>query len=146
MYRHILIPTDGSECSEVALQQGLELAERFGASVTFLYVVEDPLYYARNAVATYPDLYADLRQAGREILEAARVRARELGVESRTVLVDDPATHPVDAILEAEADHDLTVIATHGRRGFNRIMLGSVAEGLLRRSSKPQLVIRCGGK
>ena len=143
MYQNILIPLDGSDCSEKAAQQGLELAARLGGSVTFLYVVEDPLYYARNAVSTYGTIYEDLREIGREVLDSARKRAELAGVAAETVLVDTPMAHPVDAILEAEAEHDLTVMGTHGRRGFNRLLLGSVAEGVLRRSRKPQLVIRC---
>lgn len=143
MYRRILIPTDGSECSEEAMQQGLDLASRLDATVSFLYVVEDPLYYARTALAAYGDFYEDLRRVGHAVLAEAQRKAEERGVSAEVILVDTPLAHPVDSILEAEGAHDLTVMGTHGRRGFNRWVLGSVAEGVLRRSSKPQLVIRC---
>ncbi|HEX7004409.1 MAG TPA: universal stress protein [Trueperaceae bacterium] len=145
MYKRILMPIDGSECSRQAVEHGLELARRTEARVTFLYVVEDPLYYARHAVAEYGELYEELRRGGQEVLDAARRQAEAYGVVSETVLVEKPLAHPVDAILEAEEQHDLTVLGTHGRRGFSRIMLGSVAEGVLRRSSRPQLVIHCRG-
>jgi nucleotide-binding universal stress UspA family protein len=56
------------------------------------------------------------------------------------VRVDDRS--PVQAILDAEREHDLVVMGTHGRRGFNRWMFGSVSEGALRRATKPFLVIR----
>lgn len=143
MYERILIPIDGSDCSEEAMRQGVELASQLEATASFLYVVEDPLYYARNAVAAYGDFYEDLRRVGREVLAQAQRRAEERGVSAQVILVDTPLSHPVDAVLEAEGEHDLTVMGTHGRRGFNRWVLGSVAEGVLRRSTKPQLVIRC---
>ncbi|HNQ98975.1 MAG TPA: universal stress protein, partial [Trueperaceae bacterium] len=81
-----------------------------------------------------------LREAGLKLLEREKANAAAVGVVAGTSLVEHH--DPVEAIHDAEADHDLVVMGTHGRRGFNRWMFGSVAEGALRRSTKPYLVVR----
>lgn len=143
MFEHILMPTDGSACSEAAIAQGLELAKSLGARVTFLYALEDPisLVYAIPETAAYrPDIYEDLKQAAEAALARAENMAQAAGVPCKTVLAERQA--PVQAIHAAEAEADLVVMGTHGRRGFDRFMVGSVAEGALRRANKPYLMIR----
>jgi len=143
MYERILIPTDGSGCARTALRKGLELARQLGSSVTFLHVLENPLvagYAAPEALPYSAQLYQDLKKAAGEILDEARSKAAEAGVEAHATMVEN--RRPADAIHEAEADHDLVIMGTHGRRGVDRWMFGSVTEGALRRSGKPFLVIR----
>ena len=143
MYRKILLPTDGSPSSELAIQQGLELAKLTGAEVTFLHTLENPLaagYVAAANMAYSAELYEDLRNSANLLLEHVVGLARDKGVTSKGVLVED--VDPVQAIHDAEKEHDLVVMGTHGRRGFNRWMFGSVAEGALRRSTVPYLVVR----
>ena len=143
MYRSILIPTDGSGTSEKAIEQGLGLAELSGGSVTFLHVLENPLtagYATPESMPYAAQLYEDLRTSGRNILEEAVAKARAAGVNATSKLVED--ADPVRAITEASESHDLIVMGTHGRRGFNRWMFGSVAEGALRQANKPFLLIR----
>lgn len=143
MYDRILMPTDGSGCARKATRKGLELARRLGSSVTFLHVLENPLvagYAAPEALPYSAQLYQDLKQAGREILDEALASAERQGVEAYARLVEN--RRPADAIHEAEEDHDLVIMGTHGRRGMDRWMFGSVAEGALRRSEKPFMVIR----
>lgn len=143
MYKRILMPTDGSASSDLAVTQGLELAKQLGAEVTFLHVLENPLTAGYATPETLPyaaELYQDLREAGAQLLERAKAKAAAVGVTANTVLVEHH--DPVEAVHDAEADHDVVVMGTHGRRGFNRWMFGSVAEGALRRSTKPYLVVR----
>lgn len=142
MFKRILMPTDGSACSEVAVRQGLALARALGAEVTFLYALEDPAttVYAPDVVSYQPALYESMKQAAQEALAQALALADEAGVAAQTLLAE--RTYPVKAIHEAEADFDLVVMGTHGRRGFNRLMFGSVAEGALRRSETPYLMVR----
>lgn len=143
MYARILIPTDGSGTAGKASRHGLELARRLGAHVTFLHVLENPLvagYAAPEALPYSAQLYEDLKTAANDVLNEAITRAREFGVEADTRLIEN--RRPVDAIHEAESDHDLVVMGTHGRRGMDRWMFGSVAEGALRRSRRPFLLIR----
>jgi|SRR5690554_490282 len=142
MYERILMPTDGSAGSEEAIRQGLDLAKKVGARVSFLYVLESPmaLYQTPESISYLPQLYDDLRESGNSALQRAAAMADEAGVTYNTHLVEDRS--PVDAISNAESEYDLVVMATHGRSGFNRWMFGSVAEGALRRATKPYLIIR----
>jgi len=143
MYQRILMPTDGSACAEQAMEHGLELARLMNAEVTFLHVLENPLTSGYATPETLPysaQLYQDLKDAANQILQRAADRAESLGVKATTKLVEN--RDPVQAIHEAEEGHDAVVMGTHGRRGFNRWMFGSVAEGALRRSSKPFLLVR----
>lgn len=143
MYERILMPTDGSGCAHKAMQKGLELAHQLGSRVTFLHVLENPLvagYAAPEALPYSAQLYRDLKQAGEEILETALAEADKLGVEAKAELIEN--RRPADAIHEIEADHDLIVLGTHGRRGLDRWMFGSVAEAALRQARTPYLVIR----
>ena len=142
MYENILLPTDGSSGSEEAIRQGLQLASALGSKVSFMYVMESPmaLYQTPESISYLPQLYDDLRDAGRAALQRAADMAEAAGVTYNTHLVEDRS--PADAINAAESEYDLVVMATHGRSGFNRWMFGSVAEGALRRATIPYLIIR----
>jgi nucleotide-binding universal stress UspA family protein len=143
MYKRILMPTDGSACSIAAIREGLELAKVLGAEVTFLYALEDPsatVYAMPEVIAYQPQLYEDLKKAAHVILNDVQRLADDANVPAITKLVQHSS--PQEAILEAEKEADLVVMGTHGRRGFNRFMFGSVAEGVLRRAETPYLLIR----
>ncbi len=143
MYRKILMPTDGSPTSDRALEQGLELARLMGAEVTFLHVLENPLSAGYSTPETLPyaaQLYQDLKDNAKSVLERALVRAQAAGVVASSQLVEN--RDPVQAITDVAKDFDAVVMGTHGRAGFNRWMFGSVAEGALRRSDKPFLMVR----
>ena len=143
MYQRILMPTDGSACATHAIHQALELAKHLGSEVTFLYALENPLTTGTATPESLPysaQLWQDLKQTADEALRDAVAAAEAAGVVATAKRVDNQA--PVAAILAASEDHDLVVMGTHGRRGFNRWMFGSVAEGALRRASKPFLLIR----
>lgn len=143
MYRKILVPTDGSACAQHAVHEATELAKAIGAEITFLYALENPLTTGTASPEALPysaQLWDDLKAAADDALKAAVAVAETAGVRATAVRVDNRA--PVQAIVEHEGDHDLVVMGTHGRRGFNRWMFGSVAEGALRRATRPFLLIR----
>ncbi len=143
MYQRILMPTDGSPTSDRALEQGIELARLLGAEVTFLHVLENPLAAGYATPETLPyaaQLYQDLKESSKAILDSALERAKAAGVTATAQLVEN--RDPVQAITEAAKDYDAVVMGTHGRAGFNRWMFGSVAEGALRRSEKPFLMVK----
>lgn len=146
MYQKMLLPTDGSACSEEALSQGLDLAKALGATVTLLFARHD---YSSDYVvvpehaAYYPEFRRDLERYGDQALGRARQLAEAAEVPVAAAHALDEA--PVEAILAAAEDHDLVVMGTHGRRGLNRFMLGSVTEQVLRRCQTPLLVIHSGG-
>ncbi|GEM85089.1 universal stress protein [Meiothermus hypogaeus] len=142
MYKKILMPTDGSACSQKAITEGLEVAKSMGASVTFLYAVENissTLWISPESVPYGLELIEDLKRVGSEALSKAAELAQTAGVEAETKLVE---AKPVDAILAEAKNHDLIVMGTHGRSGLDRFMLGSVTEAVLHRSDKPVLVLR----
>ncbi|GIW33961.1 universal stress protein [Meiothermus sp.] len=142
MYKKILMPTDGSACSQKAITEGLEVAKSMGASVTFLYAVENissSLWISPESVPYGLELIEDLKRVGSEALSKAAELAQTAGVEAETKLVE---AKPVDAILAEAKNHDLIVMGTHGRSGLDRFMLGSVTEAVLHRSDKPVLVLR----
>ena len=145
MYRKILVPTDGSACAQQAVHEAVGLAKSLGAEITFLYALENPLTTGTASPEALPysaQLWDDLKTMADEALEAASAVAEAQEVHATALRVDNRA--PVQAILEAEEDHDLVIMGTHGRRGFNRWMFGSVAEGALRRAKRPFLLIRSG--
>ncbi len=147
MYKRILMPIDGSSCSEQAVSQALALAKTLAADLTFVYVLDNPLralYTASEGGPYQPALYADLKRHAEYSLRKAQVCAQRAGLNAKSLLVE--GKRPAKAILELEPDYDLVVIGTHGRGGFDRVLLGSVTEALLRRSAKPHLVIRCVAK
>jgi nucleotide-binding universal stress UspA family protein len=145
MYRKILVPTDGSACAQHAVHEAVEMAKALDAEITFLYALENPLTTGTASPEALPysaQLWDDLKAMADEALTAATAVAVDRGVPANALRVDNRA--PVQAILEAEGDHDLVIMGTHGRRGFNRWMFGSVAEGALRRAKRPFLLIRSG--
>jgi nucleotide-binding universal stress UspA family protein len=142
MYKRILLPVDGSPCSDVALDHGLNLAKTLSAKITLLHSVENPIHvYAVPETLIYnQELYEALKKSGHEVLANAKAKADALGVQTETKFIEDTA--PLEAILGSLETCDLVVMGTHGRRGFDRWMFGSVAEGVLRHANKPCLMIR----
>ena len=142
-FRHILAPTDFSEYSKQAVASALELAKKFGAKLSILHVVELPPYPVEGYVP--PSLTAtfleDLeRQASQELAQVVP-EAESAGVEvARLVAVGSPYRKIIDM---AEAEQvDLIVMATAGRTGFSRLVMGSIAERVVRTASCPVLTIR----
>ena len=148
MYKHILIATDGSELAEKAEATGLELAKALNAKVTAVTVTEswDALSMAAlaersvsNPVADYEDCMAT---AASRILWRVGEAAKKMQVACAPLHVKD--RQPAEGIIETakEKGCDLIVMASHGRRGFSRILLGSQATKVVSLSPVPVLVCR----
>ncbi|MGC8877442.1 universal stress protein [Thermus sp.] len=143
MYKSVLMPTDGSPCSFQALEHGLGLAKALSAKVHFLYVLENPaqaIWIAPESVPYGLELLEDLKKAGEEAIGKALALAREKGVEATGEVKEGV---PIPTIVEAARGFDLLVMGTHGRTGLDKLLLGSVTEGVLHRVSVPVLVVRC---
>ncbi|KAF1685702.1 universal stress protein UspA [Pseudoxanthomonas broegbernensis] len=148
MYDRILIATDGSELAGKGLAHGLRLAAALGAPVVALTVTEPWMPAFDDALALTAD--AGLRQeyrrgcadAAQRILGDAQARAAAAGVACEAVHVPDG--WPSDVIVEAAVEHGagLVVMASHGRRGLGRALLGSQTQAVLSHSSVPVLVVR----
>jgi len=141
MYKKILVPSDGSPTSDAALQEALRFGRTHGSGVRIVYVWEPMSYILAEGPV---DLSAAMRKEGERVLEGAAAKAREAGVSAETALVE-AADRRVPAAITDEAVRaqcDLIVMGTHGRRGFEHLVLGSVAEGVLRRATVPVLLLR----
>ena len=148
MYKNILIATDGSELADKAASKGLALAQAVDASVKILTVTE-PLSDSEiaaqmeaghgQAVETYNTLAED---KAKNILSAVASKAKNMDLICKTIHV--PARHPAEAIIASANTNecDLIVMASHGRRGFKRLLLGSVANEVITHSTVPVLVFR----
>ncbi|KYK35476.1 MAG: universal stress protein [Theionarchaea archaeon] len=142
MYKKILIATDGSEHSEEAVRHGLTLAKRSSASVTALYVVE--VTHPSRSIASPTSLLLkeqieEHRELGKEIVEKVVQKGKEMGVDVEPVVAEG---HPANEIIEHAKDHDLVVMGTLGRSGFSHLLVGSVAERVVRHAPIPVLVVR----
>jgi nucleotide-binding universal stress UspA family protein len=151
MYKHILVAVDGSKTSDLALRQAITLAKEQSAALLIVHAFDaNPIYMSMDTLPYVPPEFLDSsrRQAEALVNEAvAFAREQKLEADGRVVTVDGPIRRISDCI-EDEAERwpaDLIVIGTHGRRGFSRMLLGSVAEHLIRIASKPVLLIRSEG-
>lgn len=149
MYSHILIATDGSELAQLGVDQGLALAQKLGGKTMILNVTEMfPAYAARGEYSSIAVTQAieTHQRMGKEVAEKvladAAALAAKLNVECETVHVSE--MRPAEAIVEVakEKDCDLIVMASHGRRGLDRLFLGSQTIEVLTYSKIPVLVVR----
>jgi nucleotide-binding universal stress UspA family protein len=147
MYKHILVAVDGSDTSTLALQEAMKLAKEQQAALRLVHVVDEtPAYMTMDTAYALADFQKAMREAGEKVLATCAATARQAGIEVDTkfVILEVLAQRICDAIIE-EAKRwpaDLIVIGTHGRHGFNHLLLGSVAEGVIRLAVKPVLIIR----
>jgi nucleotide-binding universal stress UspA family protein len=148
MYRHILIPTDGSELSHRAVRHGLSLAKAVGAKVTAVTVEasfnvydvpSSRMYEMSGAFAEYMERAK--AHAGK-ILDTVTEAARSAGVTCETVQLEQD--HPHQAIIAAaeKMNCDLIVMGSHGRSGIVAVVLGSVTNKVLTHTTIPVLVCR----
>ena len=141
MYERILVPTDGSECADRAVEHAIDIAAQYDAEVHALSVV-DTRDIGHSAPAISPQqVEQTLRERAESVVEAVAERAADAGVDAVTAI--EPGV-PDDAIIEYATanDCDLVVMGTHGRTGLERYLLGSVTERTVRRSTVPVLTVR----
>jgi len=148
MYKHILIATDGSELASKGIQHGLALAKPLGAKVTVLTVTE-PLSAVAADVAkreSVTDPFGEYEQQmdryAERITKEAKAKASELGVSIEINRETDQL--PAEAIVRSARLNgcDLIVMSSHGRRGINKLLLGSQTSEVLAHTTIPVLVVR----
>ncbi len=138
-YQRLLIPTDGSSTSERALEKGIQLGRAMDAHVTGLYVLDNSAYAAFPGDIEWSQIKDMLAQESEKALDMVEEACRQSDLEcSVQVREGDPA----EEIINASKDHDLIVMGTHGRSGLEHLLLGSVAEKVIRHADKPVLVVR----
>lgn len=146
MYRNILLPTDFSPCADAALHQAVTIAERFQGTVTMLHVVavhESDPSKIKTLIADSSLSYDKIITTAEEMLHTKD------GMIETPVLIEKVLLRgisPTSEILSYAAEHhpDLIVMGTHGRTGIRRLIMGSVAEKIIRLSDSPVMTVRCG--
>ena len=145
MYKSILVAIDGSQTSELALNEAIQFARAAGSRLRIVNVV-DEVNLNWSEFPNTAELWDVLVASGRALLGKAASTAAEAGVEADTRLIElDRLGDRIPEALAREADAwpaDLIVVGTHGRRGLSHLFLGSVAEGIVRVASKPVLLVR----
>ncbi|UJP04459.1 MAG: universal stress protein [Nitrosomonas sp.] len=146
MYQRVLVPVDGSPIASDALRQAIQFVQEQGAQVEVLMVVEDFLFFDDNSELDNVALAAAIKCTGEKILSAAKERFQQAGITVETKLLEAKGDR-VASVIVAEAKNyqaDLIIIGTHGLSGFSHILLGSVAEAVVRMADIPILLIRGG--
>jgi nucleotide-binding universal stress UspA family protein len=145
MFNRILVAIDGSHTAEQALQEAIKLAKELRAQLRVVNVV-DEISLNWPEVGDFEEVKETFRKSGRKILGNADAEMRKAGMTADIKMLEiETFGHHVADTIAAEAETwpaDLIVIGTHGRRGVNRLLLGSVAESVARVATKPVLLIR----
>lgn len=139
MYDDILVPTDGSPAADAAVEHAVTLADRFDATLHALYVVDATAYSSL--------------EAGSQMVANALEEEGEAAVDRIAAAADDADLPVVEAVVSGtayrsileyadEEDIDLITMGTHGRRGIDRYLLGSVTERVVRSADQPVLTVR----
>jgi nucleotide-binding universal stress UspA family protein len=143
-WRTMLLAFDGSACSEAALETALRLAKAEEAKLIICTVV-DPIQVAGEHAPAPPTQEAlnEERAATAQALDTAAERARAAGITVETIVAQGEPAYEIVQHAERSAV-DAIVIGTHGRSGLKRLLLGSVAEGVLRDARVPVVIVRHG--
>lgn len=149
MYTHILIPTDGSELSDKAVEAAIKLAKLLGARITAFHAMEPyPLQGAYAAEASgvaelQPEIFAERSEDyAKRVLDAVARTAAAADVQCQTKYATGRSASQAIIQEAARAGCDLIVMASHGRRGLEGFLLGSETQKVLTHSSIPVLVYR----
>lgn len=141
MYDRILVPTDGSPETERAVEHAAELAASHGATLHAIYVINSASFAGLPMETSWEGISDMLHDEGNDALQAVRRIADEHGVAVTANLVEGSPSSQIVRYAERE-DCDLVVMGTHGRGGIDRLLLGSVAEHVVRSSTVPVLTVR----
>ncbi len=147
MYKHILVTIDNSDVSDRALEEAVNLAKDQQAALRIVYAV-DEINADMNTEFVNPAEITDAwAKSGQEILDKAKGKALAAGVQAETRLIESEITELGVGIAEAIIEEakswpaDLIVAGTHGRKGLNHLVFGSIAESILRISPVPILLV-----
>jgi len=136
MYDHVLLPTDGSDGTDRAIDHALEVAQVHDATLHVLHVLDDA-----SLASVSEGAMEDLRERGQSVVDAIAERARSAGVDARTEIREGSPHREILAHADA-AGIDAIVMGTHGRSGVGRVLLGSVTERVVREAPMPVVTVR----
>lgn len=140
-FKHILVPTDFSDSAERALDVALDLSKKYGASLTVLHVYEIPAYVYEGMMTSPLDLLTPIRETAERQFDATLDAVRKHMPNAKGILAIGVPWQEIRRTI-AENHPDLVVMGTHGRSGMSHLILGSVAEKIVRSSPVPVLTVR----
>lgn len=143
MYDRILVPTDGSAGTRRAVEHAASLAATHEAEIHALYVVNTASYASFSMETTWEGVDEMLRDEGEQAVAAVEEIATKYGVPVETTIREGSPSREIARYAEREGC-DLIAMGTHGRGGIDRLLLGSVAERVVRSSNIPVLTVRVG--
>lgn len=144
LYDRILVPTDGSTEGERAVAHALDLAAVHGAVLHAVHVVDTASYAGMPMEASWEGVGELLRGDAEEAVAAVEELAAETGIDVETAVVEGSPSREIIRYAEGNGC-DLVVMGTHGRGGIDRLLLGSVAEKVVRGAAVPVLTVRIDG-
>lgn len=145
VYKHILVPLDGSPTADRGLLEAIRLASELKSELRLLHVIHDfPMLMEMSTISSFEAGLQKMRDYGESVLSKAQAQATAAGVQAQTVLREVTQGRVADVVTEeaAKAACDLVVMGTHGRRGLSRLALGSDADRVARSSPVPVLLVR----
>lgn len=145
MYQRILLPVDLSTTCRIALQETLRLASDQHARVGLVHVIDLAQFaWSANEFMDVPRLQESLQESGRKLLDDMAAQVKEAGIDVETRLLEIWGGNLAHALIEeAKAwSAELIVMGTHGYGGLTHMLLGSVAEGVVRHAPVPVLLVR----
>ncbi|MCD4504273.1 universal stress protein [Chromobacterium piscinae] len=148
MYQRIFVPVDDSDTSNMALDEACKLAKAFGSTLRLVHVVDLAQFgWGGTEFLDATELQKSIKQAGEQVLGLAGDRARALGMAPECKILESWGDK-IAAVLSDEASvwgADLIVMGTHGLGGLMHLLMGSVAEGVLKVADMPVLLVRNPG-
>lgn len=141
MYEDILVPTDGSEGTNKAVEHALDIAKKYDATAHVVYVVNTSAYSTLPADSNWESITAALEDEGKQATGEIVEEMQDVGVNA-VPSVEEGIPHKTILEYADDNDIDLIVMGTHGKSGLDRLLLGSVTEKVVRASKVPVLTVR----
>jgi nucleotide-binding universal stress UspA family protein len=148
MYKHILVAVDSSTTARKALDESILLAGALGAKLSIAHALDEAALVQHGmGLGSYIDIEkakSEIRDSAIRLLDGAVAKAAEAGVRAERLLIESTDRRVAEMIADAarSSEADLIVVGTHGRRGFERVLVGSVAENLVRITETSLLLVR----
>jgi nucleotide-binding universal stress UspA family protein len=147
MYQRIFVPVDSSTQSELALDEAIDMAKALGSTLILAHSVDLPQYGTGNPERMDSfTMEHPLMDEGQDLLKNACDHVRQAGLEPESRLLENHGDKTAELLLAVagECNAELIVMGTHGRTGLTHLLMGSVAEGMLREANVPILLVRSG--
>ncbi len=149
MFKHLLVPLDGSKLAEAALPAAVRLATQFGSELSLIQVIPTPYLATMSRGETYAELMNDLRKMAYNeamaYLQGVQAGLKEQGINAHHYVEEGDQVSEILLRAARSLEVDTIVMSTHGRGGIQRWIFGSVADRLLRQANIPILLVRAAG-